>query len=478
MVFPDKKDLFRKSLYSIGILSLVLLASCKDQDVVEEIKSDSLQEKKEEKTPNYRALFSTNHKIGEEEAMEMALDVASLFEEEENGLRSGKVRTVEGVRVLRSEQHTLRSGSNVEISIPDTLAYVINFAEGEGFAIIGADDRLDCPILACVDSGSLGDDTNNPGLAIFLNNAQVYMSRSILKFEMEKDSMLEVAKQKLALEDSIPSTELRRTFTGKYTYKTTKGVKPLLRTCWDQNEPYNRYTPICSASGKHTPTGCWAVAMAQVMAYHRFPPAFALKDVETNNPIVINWERMTATPKIGDLDDENAKKMIALLMKFIGKNAGMNYGCEGSTLQPTEAIMFMRALSYSCAPTDCNISSVMKYLNRNSPIMMRGAFYEQKEGKRVREGHAWVVDGYTITMVELYSYITNTETGKTSTSRLAVGYENPLLHINWGWNGSNNGYFAAGCFDISKAVHFDDSVSGHQWNYTADLTMVYALPPM
>ena len=178
MVFPDKKNLIRKSLYSIGILSLAFLASCKDDDAVEEMKSDSTQEKKEESTLNYKALFSSNHKIGVEEAKELALDAAYVLSGNDNGLKSGKVRRIEEVRVFHSEENSLRSG--YDVSIPDTLAYLFNFADSAGYVIICADDRVGCPILACVDNGTLGEETDNPGLNIFLENAQVYMKNSIL----------------------------------------------------------------------------------------------------------------------------------------------------------------------------------------------------------------------------------------------------------------------------------------------------------
>ena len=473
MVFPDKKDLIRKSLCSIGILSLFFFVSCKDDDAVEEMKSETTQDKKEEAPINYRALFSTNHKICEEEAKGIALDVASLLEGEDNGLKSGKARVVEDVRVLHSERTSLRSGSSAEVSIPDTLAYVFNFAEGDGFAIISADDRLDCPVLACAESGSIGDDTDNPGLAIFLENAQVYMSRCILKFEVEKDSMMEVAKQKLALEDSVPSNVLRRTFTGRYTYQTAKAVGPLLRTKWGQDAPYNRYTPLCSVNGNNTPTGCCATAMAQVMAYHRFPP-LSFKD-EINSSITLNWSSMTAVPHAGKLSNETAKDMIARLMRFIGKTAGMQYECEESKLSTSKSITFMRSMAYKCGLIDYNFSSAMSLLDKKNPFLMQGAAYVQEGGNTERKGHFWVVDGYSINVVEQYQYVTNTETGKTITRRLSIDYKNSFLHVNWGWSGIGDGYFVAGCFDPIRAVQFDDfGVDVYDFKY--ELMMISASP--
>lgn len=46
-------------------------------------------------------------------------------------------------------------------------------------------------------------------------------------------------------------------------------VGPLLETQWHQNSPYNNFCPIDLSSGKRSVAGCPAVAMAQILNYHR-----------------------------------------------------------------------------------------------------------------------------------------------------------------------------------------------------------------
>ena len=46
-------------------------------------------------------------------------------------------------------------------------------------------------------------------------------------------------------------------------------VGPLLDTQWSQNAPYNNFCPIDLATGKRSVAGCPAVAMAQILNYHR-----------------------------------------------------------------------------------------------------------------------------------------------------------------------------------------------------------------
>lgn len=58
------------------------------------------------------------------------------------------------------------------------------------------------------------------------------------------------------------------------TYKTNQiniftKIGPLLDTKWSQGSPYNNFCPIDLDSGKRSVAGCPAVAMAQILNYHR-----------------------------------------------------------------------------------------------------------------------------------------------------------------------------------------------------------------
>ena len=147
-----------------------------------------------------------------------------------------------------------------------------------------------------------GEDTDNPGLAIFLDNAQVFMRNSIMKFEVEKDSLLEVAKQKIEEDDSTSRNELRRVYAGTYTLlRDVEEVKPLLKTTWGQGaSPYNASTPKCVCHGTQTKAGCWATAIAQVMAYYRYPKE--VSDCLPHSPsFEMDWEEMTASADANDV---------------------------------------------------------------------------------------------------------------------------------------------------------------------------------
>ncbi len=475
-----KKNEFRlrRLLFPIGIFAATQFMSCKTDDAVEDLLNDNSnvqKEQKEEPSLNYRALFSTHHTIGEDEAKELALDASSLFSMDGNGLRSGRMRQICDVRVLHSEESTLRSGSGEEMPVPDTLAYVCNFADSAGFAIICADDRVGCPILAYVDDGTLGESTDNPGMAIFLDNAQAFMTNSIAKFEMEKDSLLEVAKQRISETDSVT---LKRKLTGNYYYwREEVKVDPLLLTEWAQSGgPYNKLMKDCpDNSSHHAPAGCWAVAIGQLMAYYKYPTSLMRRTSKGDEGVRPDWNEITKKKDAGILDVQLHKDQVSKLMYEIGLRIGMNWQCGGSSTDDECVVNYMKSAGYSnCVLSDYNFARVRIYLNNRKPVMMGG--YSRRKGGfwgyNYSGGHAWVVDGYRAVMADYYSYVLDTNTGAYSENYVKTVLRDSYLHINWGWGGISNGYFAEGCFDIQKGDFDYSYVSDSKDNYQYKVTML------
>lgn len=455
MLFNEKNLSLRKLLCSIGIVAVAQFMSCKTDDV-EEVRNESSspqQEQKEKPSLNYKALFSSNHTMGMDEARELALDAASLFAGEGDGLKSGRARQIEEVRVLRSDETTLRSGSGEVVAIPDTLAYVCNFADSAGFAIICADDRVGCPILAYVGEGTLGDEVENPGLAMVLANMEDYLIGSIQKFETEKDSLLQVAETQLQGD----TTCLRRTYTGKYDLVSEESVAPLINTKWGQDAPYNSYVPLCP-SGGHMLAGCVAIATAQIMAYYEFPKVL--------DGYSFNWKDMKYS-SCAEYVSVPARNSIARLVQLIGTHVEMSYGCEGSGANMDNTLTWLRTLGYQTSnPSDYNWDQVKSCLDSQIPVIASGfrvmTMKKAKKKKKIlgitvkttdsytpiySDGHVWVIDGYKTTTIKSYSYTVNTVTDVTAIRYLSSSYSNSFLSVNWGWDGIHDDYYAAGCFD-------------------------------
>lgn len=193
---------------------------------------------------------------------------------------------------------------------------------------------------------------------------------------------------------------------------------------WGQGKPFNEDCPENSAAG------CVATAMSIVMRYHNWP----LQGEGTNEytwygnegvvtlsadfgNTVYDWENMP-------LDYENYTaeqgKAVAQLIYHAGVSVNMYYGysASGANLYDVKSALtsyfrynprsfFIEAANYT---KDEWLARLKQEINEGRPVLYGGT------SENTQTGHAFVVDGY----------------------------QNDLLHINWGWNGFYDGFFALG----------------------------------
>lgn len=211
------------------------------------------------------------------------------------------------------------------------------------------------------------------------------------------------------------------------TRATAKGskVEPMLTTSWNQSAPYNDLCP--EISGRKAPTGCTATAMAQIMKFHEWPekPKASInwynnitqKDEYINiRNNVYEWEKMLPHYR-GTYTAEEANA-VAQLMVDVGKAIQSNYALEGtgsSEIYVSHALVNVfdyspdaMVLRRSETTEDEFVAIIRENLEARQPVLFTG------QGQSFSSGHAFVCDGID---------------------------ENNLLHIDWGWDGSYNGYF-------------------------------------
>lgn len=211
-------------------LLAVLLSGCSTEDIHEEINKHEEQE----------------YKISPDQAVSSALSYMGFMFPETRSARRSEYEITPFRRV------TTRSAQN-DLEYPDTLYYVINFSDDNGFALMGADRRLP-RMLAISDTGNmnLADTVFNRGLAIFMESISTpYLPVDALP---ENFSLPVIGPPMLS--DSV-----RR---------------------WSQRAPYNDECPI--VNGLRTPTGCVPLAVGQVMTYFNHPASYG--------GTVFNWKKM------------------------------------------------------------------------------------------------------------------------------------------------------------------------------------------
>ena len=272
--------------------------------------------------------------------------------------------------------------------------YVFNSTQG-GFVIAGADD-LAAPVLGYVDHGSFCADSMPENMRWWLGQYAAEIA---------------AARKAPRPETLSPRSTPQR-----------PAIIPMVRTRWNQDNPYNYYCP--KVGSRPTYTGCGATAVAQAMKYFNYPErgqgtvsySWNGQNLTKNlRRIVFDWDNML--PDYGSARYTDVQRdAVANLMMGVGYAMNMNYGTNASassTTAPAYALVTWMGYAPSTAHYNRDWFSydeweemVYASLADGSPVPYTG----QGDGG----GHAFVVDGYD-----------------------GRGY----FHVNWGWGGSSDGYF-------------------------------------
>ena len=228
---------------------------------------------------------------------------------------------------------------------------------------------------------------------------------------------------------------------GQKTRAPREAIGPLLKTQWDQLEPYwNDVPPYDGANpdwkGQPSLTGCVATAMAMVMNYYQWPkdacteiPAYDLTTAHENvekvwhidalPPTTFDWDNMLdnyVTPE-GIIGTPEQQKAVAKLMRYCGQGVKMAYSPQVSLAYDQDVAEAL--VKYFGYQNTVQVSQRIYYsidgwedliyseLANGRPVMYGGS--------SENDGHAFVCDGYD---------------------------GNGLFHINWGWGGDSDAYFS------------------------------------
>lgn len=306
-----------------------------------------------------------------------------------------------------------KQGSKGEITLSQESYYVFPNANSKGFTIVSGDDRL--PEIVGYSSQGSYDENNLPeGFISFMKAYQNLYNKVNLGDAEALKNLAEIKAWRNKKNASAASTS---------------AVAPLLGNIeWDQTSPYNNMCPRYD-SVHVAATGCVATAMAQVMAYYKYP-----KQLKADIPGYVNrWngipmEIPTITREEGVYDWDNMlpkynkeanatqqqKDAVAKLMYHCGAAVQMNYGPESAASVSASKLAkyfgydadLMMDLNRSTFSLDKWMQIIDTELAAGRPVLYGG---QASDG-----GHQFICDG---------------KDGE------------GLYHINWGWSGSQNGYF-------------------------------------
>ena len=170
------------------------------------------------------------------------------------------------------------------------------------------------------------------------------------------------------------------------------------------------------------------------------------------------------------------KDQAGYLMECIGARIGMSYSCTSSSASMSNAVSFLRNCGFqSYSLGGYNYNSVINLLNTARPVLAMG--YSSKIAHKFlgitiyttyEHGHAWVIDGYLNRRRYIQKIVEtwNSTTGALVSSSTTGYYEYwQMLHNNWGWSGSRNGYFTQGSFNSNNIEESSGTRSNEEYNY-------------
>lgn len=415
--------------------------------------------------------FSGNTR-NEPEAIEEAESVISFFDSNSGQTRS-TVRQIKNIIVAKKTHSATRATRDTEA---EPLAYIVNFSEDMGFAVISADRRTET-ILAMSDTGNIDvndeDDDFPPALEVFFANLENMYETQIAVADEQEAQLLDNALSKLDAnaENNGITTRAAAQRTTKYgAWEIVSKMPPLVKVHWGQRSPYNDNAPLIN--GERALAGCTATAIAQIMSYHCYPTSYNWTDI---NKFTYSWY---ASPSA------TTKTDIAKIFRTIGDNIGMKWGLSkdgGSGAYVSNAPKHFSKMGYKNSGRygGYDFNRIITSTMNGIPVIMSGyAIAEtytyrkwflgkKRKGTRYKEGHAWVIDGY----LNRRRKVEIQENGKVVQSYYQ--YEQ-LVHCNYGWNGSKDGYYNNAAFDTNKGPV---TRSGESYNYQFKLETLYDVKP-
>ena len=335
-----------------------------------------------------------------------------------------------GLQQLRSAQPVdfdlVYTGPSTGLrSSSDPYYYVFNASGSKGFVMVSGDDRV-LPILGYSTTSSFNPANLPSNLLGWLEG-----------YEKQIDYILSLPEEVQPV--TAPQTRARDNFADH--------IDPMIKTQWDQLEPYN---DLCPMDGDvRSLTGCGATAVSQIMNYYQWPEkgegqiTYHAKtldlDISANfEDYTFDWANMTE--QYDSTSTTVQKTAVAELMYAIGVASKMDYNSTGSESSLLDiAVALEEYMGY-----DKNIIFSQRYFHSNSEWIhliknelnaKRPVFYR---GGSSLGGHFFVCDGYD---------------------------KDDLFHINWGWGGIADGYFPLDI--LNPYLPYDAGIGGFSFYQSA-----------
>lgn len=247
-------------------------------------------------------------------------------------------------------------------------------------------------------------------------------------------------------------------------YTAAKGnpcVEPLVTTRWTQERYYNTMCPNNPKNtineDAHTPVGCVALTMSNILFYYRYPEQgrgsvyYIPREYDDDGNLTFTYPMQYVNYSQEHFDyDAMANRLTAYdgelerLIYDCGVSVRMSYGWDGSGSQSEYALAALQ--DYFFFSEDGQFKNISDVIGTDTSLMYLWVDMAKNELNQYRPlffsgrseeagGHAWIVDGYTTINNATY------------------------FHVNWGWDGNSNGYYLINKQSSQSAGTFNEEGS-------------------
>ena len=333
--------------------------------------------------------------------------------------------------------------------------YAFNM-EGGGFVIASGDQRT-LPVLGYSTTGSIDWEQMPANMRSWLKQYDEAIATLGDRTDFRDGELTATPSYGQGAATAQPSRRANR-----------KAVEPLIQTHWDQASPYWDQLPTYQGPepelrNKQCYTGCVTTAMAQVMNFWQWPNTVpnGLPDydytIQYNNqdytwhlgalpPTRFEWELMINDYNVKNIEakrydpvgTDEERRAVATLMRYCGQSIEMMYGPAekggSEAAYWNVAYALVNYFDYNAAQhiertffpsIDAWEEVIYGELAAGRPVVYGG---QSDSG-----GHAFVCDGYD---------------------------GDGLFHINWGWSGGGDAYFALAVLNPYNNISAGSGSSG------------------
>ncbi len=316
--------------------------------------------------------------------------------------------------------------------VADTLLHVVNFTDSNGYAIIAASRNFPA-LLAVTERGHFNPEAEieNPGFSIWYDDVVSTLSSNDIR---DIDT--------LGIYNPIPVTKPK-------TVRDTVwhiNIDPRLQVKWGQNTLAGACEGLECPNGR---TGCAITAAVMCMSYLEQPTKINITYGPPYDELYLDWKELKKYAPASNpfyfypQSDYPIRDVLSRLCREIGHEAKSEYLFRETATDKMNLVACLQDLGLK---TGNNFSRYPAWFFKLYPTCI---IIEKGKNTKSISGHMWVCDGIK-QFQNRERYYESSDGGITwKLKDTTLGPVTTYLSYNWGWRGTDDGYFIDGLLPLN-----------------------------